>query len=169
MDDNQSLLVNTRVVDCILKFKKLHKDAVIPQYQTKGSAGFDFHLVEDVIIKPGETKLLKLGLACEITEGFELQIRPRSGISVKTDLVIKNSPATIDSDYRGEIAIIAKNNAYLSIENEGEILYPASITFSKGDRIAQGVISKLPYVHIEEVTELSETVRGSGGLGSTGV
>jgi dUTP pyrophosphatase len=80
-----------------IKIKKVVEDAIIPKYQTSGSAGFDFHTVEDVTVFPKETRLISTGLAFEIPEGYELQIRPRSGISLKTKIRISNSPATIDS------------------------------------------------------------------------
>jgi len=140
-----------------IKIKKLVEDAIIPKYQTVGSAGFDFHTVEDVTVFPKETKLVSTGLAFEIPEGYELQVRPRSGISLKTKIRISNSPATIDSDYRGVVSIIVDN-----ISSHGSLPYE----IKKGDRIAQGVICKVNQaVFVED--ELSETERGEGGFGST--
>jgi dUTP pyrophosphatase len=140
-----------------IKIKKLVEDAIIPKYQTSGSAGFDFHTVEDVTVFPKETKLVSTGLAFEIPEGYELQVRPRSGISLKTKVRISNSPGTIDSDYRGLVSIIVDN-----ISSHGSLPYE----IKKGDRIAQGVICKVNQaVFIED--ELSETERGEGGFGST--
>lgn len=176
-----------------VKIKKLHPDAVVPKYLTPGSAGFDLVAVEDVVLEPGETKLVKTGLALELPLGYELQIRPRSGVTLKTKLRVANSPGTVDSDYRGEIGVIVDNITnplysifikWLSWEvrppldikgNEIEVedkagLYPAgTYIIQKGDRIAQGVISPVVQVDFEEVDELSETKRGTGGFGSTGV
>jgi len=140
-----------------IKIKKLVEDAIIPKYQTVGSAGFDFHTVEDVTVFPKETKLVSTGLAFEIPEGYELQVRPRSGMSLKTKIRISNSPGTIDSDYRGLVSIIVDNISF-----HGSLPYE----IKKGDRIAQGVICKVNQaVFIED--ELSETERGEGGFGST--
>jgi len=160
-----------------LKFKKLHEEAVIPKYQTKGSAGFDFHAVitpdEDgvnpvrlddndemeivEIVGPGKQRIIDTGLSVAVPEGYELQVRPRSGLSFKHKITVTNSPGTIDSDYRGEIKII--------IFNLGE----EDFVINKGDRIAQGVVNKIEQFDIQEVDDLDETERGGGGFGSTGV
>jgi dUTP pyrophosphatase len=140
-----------------IKIKKVVEDAIIPKYQTSGSAGFDFHTVKDVTVFPKETRLISTGLAFEIPEGYELQIRPRSSISLKTKIRISNSPATIDSDYRGLVSIIVDN-----ISSHGSLPYE----IKKGDRIAQGVICKVNQAVFVE-SELSETERGEGGFGST--
>ena len=139
-----------------VEIKLMHEDAVIPRYESDGAAGFDFSILEDVDVYPGRTYILKTGLAFAIPHGFELQIRPRSGTSFKTSLRIANSPGTIDSDYRGEVGII--------VENIGEY----SIKLENGDRIAQGVIAPVVQGAFKVVEDLSETVRGSGGFGSTG-
>lgn len=144
-----------------VKIKKLRSDAVIPNYATDGSAGFDFVATEDITIMPGEVTLIKTGLSFEIPKGYELQIRPRSGMSLNTKLRISNSPGTIDSDYRGEVAIIMEN-----IDSRGLVYYKCYI--KKGDRVAQGVICPIIQAEFEEVTELSDTERGSGGFGHTG-
>jgi len=140
----------------LIKFKKLHEDAVIPQYQTPLASGFDFVTIEDVTLIPGETQLVRTGLACEIPEHCELQLRPRSGLSTKYPTYISNAPATIDADYRGEVKIIVTNFSrdYMRIE--------------KGTRIAQGVVAEVCRLRIAEVLNLSETERGQGGFGSTG-
>ncbi len=138
-----------------VKIKKLADTAITPEYQSKGASGFDFHSVEDVIIDRGQTELISTGLAMSIPEGFELQIRPRSGLSLKTGLRVANSPGTIDSDYRGEIKIIIHNNS-----NRAEQI-------SIGDRIAQGVVVPIKQVEFDE-GELDETERGEDGFGSTG-
>lgn len=142
-----------------IKFKKLSEDAIIPQYQTKGAAGFDIHALTEqdiAVILAGETKLIKTGLSVEIPEGYELQIRSRSSYALKSGIIVLNAPGTIDADYRGEIGIILHNT---SAFNFG---------FKKGDRIAQGVIAKVEQPNIEVVEELSSTDRGAGGFGSTG-
>lgn len=164
-----------------VKIRKLHADAVIPEYATDGSAGFDLVAIEDVIISPGETKLIRTGLAFEIPPGYEMQIRPRSGISLRTKLRIANAPGTIDSDFRGEVAVIVENtidgyhaqDRYPMTIDGG--LYETETTQSdgaynirKGDRIAQGVIVPIKRASFEVVTELSETRRGDGAYGSTG-
>ena len=141
-----------------VSFKKLSPDAVTPEYQTKGAAGFDFHAIEDMEINPRQTVLVKTGLSVEIPEGFELQVRPRSGMSLKTKIRVANSPGTVDSDYRGEVCIIMENMGML-----GSLPYQ----IKKGDRVAQGVICPVfQAVFIEQ--DLSETERGEGGFGSTG-
>lgn len=142
----------------IVKVKRLRADAVIPEYATPGAAGFDLAAVEDVVIAPGETKLVPTGIAVEIPWGYEMQIRPRSGFSLKTPLRIANAPGTIDSDFRGEVKIIVTNTS----ENKGFYI-------KKGDRIAQGVIAPVMRAVFEEADDFSETDRGDGGFGSTGV
>ncbi len=146
-----------------IKIKKLHPDAIIPQYQTDGSSGFDFHAIEDIIIHSGDTVLVKTGLSFEIPKGFELQVRPRSGMSLKTKLRVANSPGTIDSDYRGEVCIIMDN-----ISHRDPYPFTESALITKGDRIAQGVICPIIRAQFEEVEELSSTDRGEGGFGSSG-
>lgn len=141
-----------------LKIKKLHPDAVVPKYQSAGASGFDLHALEDMDIKAGDTVLVKTGLSVAVPAGYELQVRPRSGMALKTNLVVANSPGTVDSDYRGEVCVIMKNS--LGIKAHQKI--------SKGDRIAQGVIVPVVQAEIEEVEELDETQRGAGGFGSTG-
>lgn len=140
----------------IVKWLKLAPDVQIPRYRHRGDAGFDLAASEDVTIGPWERKLIPTGLKVDIPEWYEMQIRPRSGVSLKTPLMIANSPGTIDSGYRGEVKIIvfnASNKPY---------------TIKRGDRIAQGVIVKLPEVEHVEVNKLSETSRGENGFGSTG-
>lgn len=140
-----------------VQVKKLREDAFIPEYKTEGAAGFDFKIIDFVTIKAGETKLVGTGLAMAIPVGKELQVRPRSGMSLKTKIRVSNSPGTVDSDYRGEIGII--------IDNIGQ----ADIYFEKGERIAQGVLKDVYQGDFVEVDELDETERGINGFGSTGV
>lgn len=151
-----------------VNFKRLHADAVIPKYQTEGAAGFDFHAVEDVEIYPGETALVKTGLAFEIPAGFEIQVRPRSGNSLKTRIRIANSPGTIDSDYRGEVGIIVDNLTKGSMPVLRGLEKAGVVEIKKGDRIAQGVLVPVfTAFFVEKEEELNETQRGSGGFGST--
>lgn len=145
-----------------LAFKKLDPDAVIPSYKSTGAAGFDLTALEDVYIYPGHTALVRTGLAVEVPEGFELQVRPRSGLSLTTKLRVGNSPGTIDSDYRGEIKVILENTDFI-----GSHTIPTMV--KKGDRIAQGVLIGLPKVIIVEEDTLSDTERGDKGFGSTGL
>lgn len=152
-----------------VKVKKLHPDAIIPTYSTEGAAGFDFYALENVTLKPGETKLIKTGLAMSIPQGYEIQVRPRSGMSLKTKLRVANAPGTIDSDYRGECCIIIENtNDQLTSTFIDPIKQNPSIRITKGDRIAQGVLNKVPQAVFEVVEDLDETDREQGGFGSTG-
>jgi dUTP pyrophosphatase len=140
-----------------VKIKKLDPRAVVPTYGTEGAAGFDFYAIEDVAILPNETKLIKTGIAMEIPVGYEVQVRPRSGMSLKTSFRVANAPGTIDADYRGECNVIGHNSHNHHM-----------LDIKKGDRIAQGVLSKVPQADFEVVDELSDTNRGTGGYGSTG-
>lgn len=142
---------------------KLHPDAIVPKYQTDGASGFDLHALESIQIAPGETLLVKTGLSFAIPKGFELQVRPRSGTSLKTSLRVANSPGTIDSDYRGEVCVIISNTYHLSDDETS-----GNQIIRKGDRIAQGVICPVFKARFVEVEELDETQRGEGGFGSTG-
>ena len=139
-----------------LKIKKLNPEAIIPAYQTELSAGFDLHSIENCVIKPMQRKLIKTGLAFEIENGYEIQIRPRSGLAFKHGITVLNSPGTIDADYRGEIMVLLINLG----EEDFEI--------KKGERIAQAVVASVVQANFMEVEELSNTKRGSGGFGSTG-
>jgi len=140
----------------ILKIKKLNKEAIIPAYQTELAAGFDLHSVEECVLKKGERKLIKTGLAFEIEDGYEVQIRPRSGLAFKHGITVLNSPGTIDADYRGEIMVLLIN------------LGDEDFEIKKGERIAQAVVAPVIQASFLEVNELSETKRGAGGFGSTG-
>jgi dUTP pyrophosphatase len=138
-----------------LSIKRLSPDAILPKYQTSGSAGFDLHSVDNYVLMPGDTILIGTGLSFEFEQGYELQIRPRSGLSAKTKLRVLLG--TVDSDYRGEVKII--------IENIGHMV---SI-IDKGDRVAQAVLAPIVQAEIVEVEELGETERSNKGFGSTGV
>jgi len=139
-----------------LKVKRLSNLAQIPKYQTDEAAGFDLHSIEDIKIAPRKRKLIATGLAFDIPTGYEIQIRPRSGLAYKHGITVLNTPGTIDSDYRGELKILLINHS----EEEFEIKI--------GERIAQAVIKEVIQAKFEEVDELSETKRGERGFGSTG-
>lgn len=131
----------------------------LPAYETFASAGMDLraNLIELQVLKPMERKLIPTGLFMELPIGFEAQIRPRSGLALKYGISILNSPGTIDADYRGEIKILLINFSDTDFE------------INNGDRIAQMVISRHEQVNWDEVEVLSETVRGAGGYGHTGL
>ena len=128
----------------------------LPKFETAGSAGADIRANIEILIKPGKTELIPTGLFIEIPQGYEIQIRPRSGLSYKTKLRVANAPGTIDSDYRGEIKVL--------MDNIGD----EDIVINFGDRIAQMVLSPVIQFELIESDELSETDRGVGGFGSTG-
>lgn len=131
----------------------------LPHYETIASAGMDLraHLDKEITLKPLERAIIKTGLFIELPVGFEAQVRPRSGLAAKKGITVLNSPGTIDADYRGEIGVILVN-----LSNE-------SFTVENGERIAQLVIAKHERADWSEVKELTETTRGEGGFGSTGV
>ncbi|MFA5303651.1 MAG: dUTP diphosphatase [Candidatus Nanoarchaeia archaeon] len=139
-----------------LKIKKLSSEAIIPQYKTNQSAGMDLCSTEEAVLKPMEIKLIPTGLSLEIENGFEAQVRPRSGLALK-GITVLNSPGTIDSDYRGEVKVILMNLG----KEEFKII--------KGDRIAQLILAKVEQATIVESDELNSTERGAGGFGSTGL
>lgn len=141
----------------IVEFKKLRDGALLPEYKTAGSSGFDIAAPGAFTVPAGTTVLLKTGLACAVPVGYEMQLRARSGIAYKTPLIVKNGVGTIDSDYRGEIGILLHN-----LGNE-------DVEFAAGERIAQGVICPVVHVEIKEVDTLDETERGAGGFGHTGM
>lgn len=145
-----------------IKFKKINdnfSDIQLPEYATEGSAGMDIRaaISENIIIEPGKIELIPTNLQVEIPEGFELQVRPRSGLAINNGIGILNSPGTIDSDYRGEIKIILIN------------LGKEPFIVKRGDRIAQLVLSKYYRAEIEIADELTESKRNSGGFGHTGI
>jgi len=134
--------------------------AVIPEYKTKGAAGADLcaYLPDGkIVIEAGKTDIIPTGLFFEIPEGYEIQVRPRSGLAAKNGVTVLNTPGTIDSDYRGEIKIILINLGQEPFE------------IKNGDRIAQMVISPVIQASFTRVQGLSKTERGQGGFGSTGV
>ncbi len=139
-----------------IRIKKLHPDAMIPAYQTSQAAGFDLHALDDAVLHVGERKLIGTGLAMAMDAGYELQIRPRSGLALKHGISVLNTPGTVDSDYRGEIKVL--------LINMGE----EPFVIKAGERIAQGVIKEVIQGVFECVEELDQTERGTGGFGSTG-
>ncbi|MCR4940833.1 MAG: dUTP diphosphatase [Treponemataceae bacterium] len=142
-----------------IKIKCLAKEgALLPQYQTRDSAGADIRafLTSPLIIEPGERSLVPTGLSFEIPSGYEVQVRPRSGLAIKNGITCLNAPGTIDADYRGEVKVI--------LYNAGK----ESFTVNNGDRIAQIVVAPVTAGVFEKVAALSDTERGAGGFGSTG-
>jgi len=151
--------------------------AVLPRYSNPGDAGMDIFAAEDVIIRPGETVIIPTGLKLAIPEGYEIQIRPRSGISLNTPLRLSNSPGTIDSGYRNELGIIMTNTSSICCYNQEELLSLDSkgniygtYKIKKGDRIAQMVLQVVPKIKFIEVNSVEGIgIDRGGGFGSTGV
>lgn len=153
--------------------------AKVPTYAHVTDAGLDIYTIEDVVIHPGETKLLRTGIKVAVPQGYELQIRPKSGRSLNSKLRISNSPSTIDSGYRGEVGIIVDNiDPFIRSAKIGEdgrlseVEYGSDIVIAAGEKIAQLVLSEVPRVVFYEVKNISDYEsdgRGEGGYGSTGV
>ena len=139
--------------------KKLSSNITLPVYETKGSSGLDIIANNSDIIKiePNEWKIIPTGISIAIPKNYEIQIRPRSGLSAKQGISVLNTPGTIDSDYRGEIKVILIN------------LGKKTFLVSGGDRIAQMVLCPIVYAELEEVDKLPDSKRGEGGFGSTGI
>jgi dUTP pyrophosphatase len=174
-----------------VKIKRLNEAAVIPKYAREGDSGFDLIATEDVIIEPGETKLIPTGLAFELPPGYEMQIRPRSGITLRTKLRVQLG--TIDSGFRGEVKVLVDNialpslyinekymtiglefsNAPLKIDGKRDdsISDKQEYTYiiRKGDRICQAVIAPFETAHFVDTDKLEESMRGATGFGSSGV
>ena len=138
--------------------KRLSKKVSLPKYETSGSSGMDLaaNIDANINIDPGKTAIIPTGLALSIPKGFEVQIRPRSGLAAKQKISVLNTPGTIDADYRGEIKIILIN------------LGQETFKVEKGLRIAQMVVCPVVQAQLKEVDDLNETERGKGGFGSTG-
>ena len=146
-----------------LGFKRVHPDAKLPAYAHEGDAGMDVYAVEDVRLMDSKPAIVPTGLVAQIPMGYELQVRPRSGLATK-GVTVWNSPGTIDSGYVGVIGVIL---CYLSPnKDETTVQY---FDIKKGDRIAQLVLAPVTKAELVEVSEVSETERGTGGFGSTGV
>lgn len=142
----------------VLKIQRLQHNKILPEYKTEGAAGMDLcaAISESIELKPLERKLIPTGLKIELEHGYEAQVRPRSGLSIKHGITLINCVGTIDEDYRGEVCVPIVN-----ISNEAYTIQP-------DERIAQMVIARAEQAKIEVVTELTDTERGEGGFGSTG-
>lgn len=138
-----------------VKIMRVSENAKIPEYAHKTDAGADLFASEEIVLKPHETKIIPTGLKLEIPAGYECQVRPRSGLSLKTPLRVANAPGTVDSDYRGLLGVV--------MQNTGGVSY----TIKQGDKIAQLLIAPTPMMDFEETDTLSETDRGEKGYGST--
>jgi dUTP pyrophosphatase len=144
--------------EVLVKVVKNNPRAVLPQYESEGAAGMDLRafLDDDIFIPPLGRVKIPTGLKIEIPEGYEAQVRPRSGLALKKGLTVLNSPGTIDSDYRGDLDVILIN------------LSSGDIIIKDGERIAQLVVAPVCHAALADVKELTETKRGGGGFGSTG-
>ena len=144
--------------DVTLRVKRLPHGVglALPAYGTAGAAGMDVVAAEDVTLAPGARHAVATGLALAIPDGFEVQVRPRSGLALKHGVTVVNAPGTIDSDYRGELKVILVN------------LGAESFAIHRGDRVAQLVLAPVVRARWDEVAELDDTARGQGGFGSTG-
>lgn len=140
-----------------VKILRLVDSATLPKYEHEDDSGLDLFAIEEREILPGETTLVGTGVSIELPQGTEAQIRPRSGLALKHSITVLNTPGTIDAGYRGEIGVILINHGKHSFK------------VLKGMKIAQMVIAPVLQAEIEEVDSLSETIRGEGGFGSTGV
>jgi len=144
-------------VDIAVKRLDHAGDLPLPSYETAGSAGMDVRAAEALTLTPGKRGLVGTGLAFAIPAGYEIQVRPRSGLAFKKGISIPNTPGTIDSDYRGELKVI--------LINHGD----EDFVIERGDRIAQIVVAPVQRGVLVEVADLDETQRGTGGFGSTGI
>lgn len=142
-----------------VRLKRLaHSEGLdLPHYATSGAAGMDVVSAENLILEPGARHAVATGLSLAIPAGFEIQVRPRSGLALKHGITVPNTPGTIDSDYRGELKVI--------LINHGSTAFP----IARGDRVAQLVLAPVTQARWDQVDELDDTVRGAGGFGSTGV
>jgi len=140
-----------------LRFKRIHPDAVLPSYAHPSDAGMDVRSVADLMIAPGARALVPTGLVMLLPPQYEAQVRPRSGLALKSGVTVLNTPGTIDSGYRGEVGVILMN------------LGTEDFQVKKGDKIAQIVIAPVKQPEIVETDSIDETDRGVGGFGSTGV
>jgi dUTP pyrophosphatase len=140
-----------------LKIQKLTNLAITPRYEHPNDAGLDLISIDELELPAGESKLIHTGISIELPPGTEAQIRPRSGLALKHQITVLNTPGTIDEGYRGEIGVILINHG------------KEPFKISKGMKIAQMVIAPVIRVEIEEVDSLSDTSRGTGGFGSTGI
>lgn len=140
-----------------LKVKKLTPDAMLPHYAHPGDAGLDVFSNQSATIEPGTFTLIKTGIAIELPPGTEAQVRPRSGLALKRGVTVLNAPGTIDTGYRGEVGVILINHG------------PDPFIVTPGDKIAQMIVKPVLSVDVEETESLSDSRRGEGGFGSTGM
>jgi dUTP pyrophosphatase len=135
------------------------KGLPLPKYMSDHAAGMDLYAAveSEIVVKPGEWRLVPTGFVMAIPEGYEAQVRPRSGLALKQGVSVLNTPGTVDADYRGEVGVILMNHS------------KQDLVVKRGDRIAQMIINKIERAEIEEVAELTDTERGAGGFGSTGL
>ena len=179
----EDMPVGKKIIEIPIELKE---GLEIPKYAHIGDAGIDIRALEDYEILPGETKLVKTGIKIAIPQGYEIQVRPRSGLSLKTKMRVANSPGTIDSNYRGEVGIIIdnieppiKDITYEPVLNEDgtikelnvtSILHGAPCYIQKGDRIAQLVLAEVPLAHFYQVENIGvfDSERGEDGFGSSG-
>lgn len=142
-----------------IRIKRLNNGAglALPAYASAGAAGMDICAAEAITLKPGKRAAVPTGFAFAIPHGYEIQVRPRSGLALKHGITCLNTPGTIDCDYRGEVKVILAN------------LGDEEVSFERGDRIAQLVVAAAPQAKVNEVDALDDTARGAGGFGSTGV
>ncbi|MXP26640.1 dUTP diphosphatase [Altererythrobacter indicus] len=145
-------------INVAVRIKRLEhgEGLAMPAYATNGAAGMDVHSAEDLTLASGKTHAVATGFALAIPEGYEIQVRPRSGLALKNAVTVPNSPGTIDSDYRGELKIIMINHGTEAFE------------IKRGDRVAQLLLAPVTRAVWEEVSELDDTERGTDGFGSTG-
>jgi len=133
-----------------------NQDLLLPAYETAGAAGMDLRAAESITLKPGARHLIPTGISISLPQGFEAQVRPRSGLAVKHGVTVLNSPGTIDCDYRGEVKVPLINHGH------------DDFVIARGDRIAQMVIAPVTRISWTEVSALDETARGTAGFGSSG-
>jgi dUTP pyrophosphatase len=147
----------------VIRFKRWegNPDLPVPAYASSGAAGFDLRAAapegETLVLKPGARAMVPTGFSVAIPDGYEMQVRPRSGLAFKNGVTVVNAPGTVDSDYRGQVCVL--------LINLGE----EDFAIRRGDRIAQGIIAAAPQWPLGEVDDLDATERGAGGFGSTGV
>lgn len=139
-----------------LKIKKLNEEAIIPNFAHPGDAGMDLYSIEEVVIPPSESRLIKTGISIQLPKMTEAQVRPRSGLALKHSVTVLNTPGTIDEGYRGEIGVILINHGKVEFKVE------------KHMKIAQMIVKPIYDINILEVNELNNSERGQGGFGSTG-
>ena len=157
--DSETRINELKSIQVKIKRKQSAKDLPLPAYATEGSSGFDLYadVESDIVICPGDIKLISSGIYIALPQGYEAQTRPRSGLALKHGITLVNTPGTIDSDYRGLISLIVTN-----IGRE-------DFTIKRGQRLAQMVVKEVARVDFCETDELDETVRSEGGFGHTGL